>query len=130
MRKTSNSNAGMDTGPKQSTKVANTRRLLLIPKPENSLSEKDYRLVTCLNTSYKIFTGILAHYAKKHVVQTDLWEKSQMETCENVLGTVDQLLIDNAIMEEVRDHLRNLAFAYYEYQKPYDMLDQDWMLRV
>lgn len=34
-----------------------------------------------------------------------------MGTCEKVLGTVDQLLIDNAIMEEVRDHHCNLAVA-------------------
>ena len=40
-----------------------------------------------------------------------------MGICEKVLGTVDQLLIDNAIMREVTDHHRNLAIAYYDYQK-------------
>ena len=34
-----------------------------------------------------------------------------MGTREKVLGTVDQLLIDNAYMREVRDHHRNLAAA-------------------
>ena len=48
-----------------------------------------------------IFTGILA--------QNDLWDKSQMGTHEKVLGTVDQLLIDNAYMREVRDHHRNFG---------------------
>ena len=37
-----------------------------------------------------------------------------MGTCEKVLGRVDQLLIDNAIMGEVREHHDNLAVAYYE----------------
>ena len=46
------------------------------------------------------------------------------------LGTVDQLLIDNCIMEEVRIHKRNLAVAYYDYRKAYDMVHHDWMLRV
>ena len=36
-----------------------------------------------------------------------------METYEKVLGMVDQLLIDNVIMGEVRDHHRNFAVAYY-----------------
>ena len=53
-----------------------------------------------------------------------------MGTCEKVLGTVDQLLIDSANMGEVRDHHRSLAVAYYEYQKAYSMIYHDWTLRV
>ena len=66
----------------------------------------------------------------KHVVQNDLWDKNQMGSSEKVLGTVDQLLIDNAIMGEARVYHRNLAVAYYDYQKAYDMVHDDWMLRV
>ena len=40
-----------------------------------------------------------------------------MGTCVKVLGTVDQLFIDNAIMGEVRDHHLNSAVACYDYQK-------------
>ena len=53
-----------------------------------------------------------------------------METCEKVLDTVDQLLIDNAIIGEVRNHHCNLAVAYDDYQKAYGMVHHDWMLRV
>ena len=53
-----------------------------------------------------------------------------MGTCEKVLGTVDQLLIDNAIMGEVRDYHRNLAVAYFDYQKSCGMFHRNWMLRV
>ena len=51
-----------------------------------------------------------------------------MKTYEKVLGTVVQLLTDNAIVREVRVHHRNLAVAYYDYQKAYDMVHHDWML--
>ena len=68
---------------------------MLIPKAEDLSSEKNFRSITCLNTLYNIFTGILAQYVKKYLVENDLWDKSQMGTCEKVLGTVDQLLIDN-----------------------------------
>ena len=37
-------------------------RTVLIPKTEDLSSEKDYRPITYLNTSYKIFTGILAQH--------------------------------------------------------------------
>ena len=54
----------------------------------------------------------------------------ELSSEEDVLGMVDQLLIDNCIMEEVRTHKRNLAVAYYDYCKAYDMVHHDWMLRV
>ena len=33
-------------------------------------------------------------------------------------------------MDEVRDQQRNLAVAFYDYQKAYDMVRHDWMIRV
>ena len=33
-------------------------------------------------------------------------------------------------MGEVRDHHHNLAVEYYDYQKAYDTVRHDWMLRV
>ena len=62
--------------------------------------------------------------------RNEIWDKSHLGTCSKVLGTVDQLIIDNAIMDEVRNKQRNLAVAFYDYQKAYDMVRHDWMLRV
>jgi hypothetical protein len=67
---------------------------------------------------------------KDHADINGIWDLNQMGTCSSVLGTVDQLLIDNTIMEEIRSHHRNLAVAYYDYQKAYDMVRHDWMLKV
>ena len=47
-----------------------------------------------------------------------------------MLGTVDQLIIDRCIMEEVKQYHRNLAVAFYDYRKAYDKVHHDWMLRV
>ena len=58
--------------PKKVPKWLTLRRTVLIPKTEDLLSEKDYRPIAYLNTSYKIFTGIFAQYVKKHVIQNDL----------------------------------------------------------
>ena len=103
---------------------------MLIPKTEDLPSKKSCRPITCLNTSHKIFTGKLAQHVKKHVVQNDLWHKSHIGTCEKVLATVDQLLIDNAVMGEIRDHHCNLTIAYYDYQKAYEVVPHDWMHRL
>ena len=105
-------------------------RKVLLPKTEDISSERDYRPITCLNTVYKVFTGQNGSYMKGHADRNDIWDKSQLGTCSKVLGTVDQLIIDNAIMDEVREKQRNLAVAFYDYQKAYDMVRHDWMLRV
>ena len=42
----------------------------------------------------------------------NIWDKSQLGTCSGVLGTVDHLVIDNAIMDEVREKQRNLAVVF------------------
>ena len=105
-------------------------RTVLLPKTKNLNSEKDYRPITCLNTSYKIFTGMLARYVKDHADRNNIWDKSQLGACEGVLGTIDQLLIDNCIMDEVRNYKRNLAVSFYDYQKAYDMVRHDWIIRV
>ena len=82
-------------------------RTVLLPKAKDLSPEEEYRPITCLNTSYKLFTGILAKFMKEHAEENEIWDRNQMGTCQDVLGTVDQLLIDNCIMEEVRIHKRN-----------------------
>ena len=67
---------------------------------------------------------------KDHADRNEIWDKSQLGTCSGVLGTIDQLLIDSAIMDEVREKKRNLAVSFYDYQKAYDMVRHEWMIRV
>ena len=70
------------------------------------------------------------NYMKEHAEKNNIWDRSELGTCSGVLGTVDQLIIDNAIMDEVRNQQRNLAVAFYDYQKAYDMVRHGWMIRV
>ena len=67
---------------------------------------------------------------RDHADRNEIWDKSQLGTCSGVLGMVDQLLIDSAIMGEVREKKRSLAVSFYDYQKAYDMVRHDWMIRV
>ena len=105
-------------------------RTVLLPKLEDLSDVKEYRPITCLNTCYKIFAGNVGKYMKDHAERNNIWDRSQLGTCSGVLGTVDQLIVDNTIMDEVRGKKRNLAVAFYDYRKAYDMVRHDWMLRV
>ena len=107
-----------------------TGRTVLLPKTKSLEDEKNYRPITCLNTSYKIMTGVIAKYMRQHAMENEIWDEGQLGAVEGVLGTVDQLIIDRCIMEEVKQYHRNLAVAFYDYKKAYDKVHHDWMLRV
>ena len=78
-------------------------RTVLLPKTEDLSNERNYHPITCLNTCCKIFTGMIGNYMKEHAERNNIWDRSQLGTCSGVLGTVDQLIIDNTIMDEVRN---------------------------
>ena len=63
-------------------------------------------------------------------MENEIWDEGQLGAVEGVLGTVDQLIIDRCIMEEVKQYHRSLAVAFYDYKKGYDKVHHDWMLRV
>ena len=67
---------------------------------------------------------------RKHTVVNEIWDEGQLGAVEGVLGTVDQLIIDRCIMEEVKQYHRNLAVTFYDYKKAYDKVHHDWMIRV
>ena len=60
----------------------------------------------------------------------EIWNEGQLGAVKGVLGTVDQLIIDRCIMEEVKQYHRNLAVAFYDYKKAYDKVHHDCMIRV
>ena len=61
--------------------------------------------------------------------ENNIWDEGQLGGVQGVLGTVDQFLIDVCIIEEVKEHHRNLAVAYNDYRKAYDKVHYDWMVR-
>ena len=53
-----------------------------------------------------------------------IWDEGHLGAVVGVLGTVDQLIMDRLIMEEVKPYHRNLAVAFYDYKKAYDTYDK------
>ena len=81
-------------------------RTVLLPKTEDLSFEEEYRPITCLNTSYKLFTGMIGRYMRDHARRNEIWDEGQLGASEGVLGTVDQLLIDKFIMDEGGENTR------------------------
>ena len=62
---------------------------ILLPKTKDLEQVAEYRPITCLNTIYKIFTGLIANHMKEHAIDNDLWDRCQLGTQGDVLGTTD-----------------------------------------
>ena len=105
-------------------------RTVLITKSKDVSDKKNYRPITCLNTSCKLLTGLVGKFMKNHAIENNIWDEGQLGVAEGVLGTVDQLIIDRCIMEEVKTQHRNLAIAFYYYKTAYDKVHHNWMLRI
>ena len=76
-----------------------TGRTVLLPKTKSQEDEKDYRTITCLNTSYKIMTRMVAKYMREHTMENEICDKSQLGAGEGILG-----MVDRCIMEEVKQY--------------------------
>ena len=75
-------------------------------------------------------TGLVEKYVKEHKMKKEIRNEGQLGAVEGVLGTVNQLIIDRCIMEEVKQDHRNLDVTFYDYKKTCDKVHHDWLLRM
>ena len=101
-------------------------RTVLFSKTKNLSIEKNYHPLTCLDTSFKIFTGLVAKYIREHTAVKEIWDEGKLGAVEGILGTVNH----RCIVEEVKQHQCNVAVAFYDYKKAYNKVHHDWMIRV
>ena len=70
---------------------------------------------------------MIGNYMKVQAERNNIWDKSQLRTCFGVLGTENRIMIANTIMDQVKNQQRNLALAFHDYQKAYDIVRHNWM---
>ena len=101
----------------------------LIPKSEETHLPNKYRPICCLNTTYKLLTGLIADHLYEHLDQQKCLEEEQKGCKRGSHGTKDQLLLNKAILEDSRRRGRNLCMAWVDYQKAYDSVPHSWIVR-
>ena len=96
-----------------------------------SLSQKDkskgnvasnYRPITCLPLMWKLLTGVIADQIYAQLDQEKLLPEEQKGCRKGSRGTNDLLYIDRAVIKEVKSRNNNLAMAWIDYKKAYDMV--------
>ena len=88
---------------------------------------KNQRPITCLNNLYTWFTSCLLAPMDQHLEHHGLMEGQQRGAKSGCFGTMDNLLIDRAVMLDCQRGKRNLSMAWIDVRKAYDSVDHDWL---
>ena len=88
----------------------------------------NYRPIPCFSVMWKVFSGMLAEEIYEHLEGKNLFPHEQKGCKKKSRGTKDQLLIDKTILRNCRNRKVNLAMAWIDYRKAYDMIPHSWIL--
>ena len=105
------------------------RTSLLMKSKDKGPIPSNYRPITCLPTTYKLLTGVIASAMQEHLEQHGLLFEEQKGNKRNARGTKDQLLIDKAILKNSRSRKTNLHVAWIDYKKAFDSLPHSWIAK-
>ena len=101
----------------------------LIPKSEDTENPKNYSPISCLPNMYKVLTSFITKRAYIFLESNNLLHEVQRGCRHRSYGCKDQLLINKAILEEVRSKHRNLSTTWIDYKKAFDSVLHTWIVK-
>ena len=107
-----------------------TGKSTLLPKNDKTMFAKNYRPITCLTTTFKTLTGILAVKIEKHLTDNNILAEEQQGARRGSYGTKQQLLINKTLLEHALKSRRNISVTYYDYAKAYDSIPHEWIIET
>lgn len=103
-------------------------RTVLIPKDAAKGNiPSNFRPITCLPISWKILTGMISENMSQFLRMNDMLPWEQKGCGKGSRGAKEQLLIDKAVLKDCRTRKTNLAMAWIDYRKAYDMVPHTWI---
>ena len=111
----------LDSGFVPSWLTRGSTSLLQKDKSKGNVAS-NYRPITCLPSMWKLLTGVIADQIYAHLDQGKLLPEEQEVCRKGSRGTNDLLYIDRAGIKEVKSRNKNLAMAWTNYKKAYDMV--------
>ena len=76
---------------------------------------------------WKLLSGVIADQIYGHLDQQKLLPEEQKGCRKRCRGTNDLLYIDRAVIREVKSRKINVAMAWIDYKKAYDMVPHWWI---
>ena len=88
----------------------------------------NYRPITCLPLMWKLLTEVIADQIYANLDQEKLLSEKQKECRKGSRGTNDLVYVDRVVIKEVKSRNKNLAMAWIDYKKAYDMVPHSWII--
>ena len=87
-----------------------------------------YRPITCLPMMWKILTAQIREKIYYSLTSRGLFPDEQKGCHKGSRDTAELLYIDQHILNESKTRRKNLAMAWIDYKKAYDMVPQSWII--
>ena len=102
----------------------------MLPKNEHTHAAKNHRPMACLNLTYKLYTSCLNNFLEHHCRTNSIITTEQAGGGEKgIWGTTEQLLINKNILKEAKTLKRNIYTVWLDYQKVFNSVTHEWLLR-
>ena len=79
---------------------------------------------------YKLYTGIINQFIDEHCSSNSIIKVEQAGGKRGRWGCNEQLLINKMIVNEVREHKRNIFTMWFDYKKAFDSIPHQWLLEA
>ena len=115
----------LDSGFVPSWLTKGRTALLQIDKSKGNITS-NYRPINCLPLMWKLLSGVITDQIYRHLDQQKLLPGEQ-KGCRERSREIDLLYIDRTVIIEVKSRKNNLAMAWIDYRKAYDMVSHLWI---
>ena len=102
--------------------ITNGRTTLIQKDPNKGTAQNNYRPRTCLPMMRKIFTAQIREEIYNSLTSRGLFPDEQKGGCTGCRGTAELFYIDQHILNESKTKRKNLAMAWIDYKKAYDIV--------
>ena len=96
--------------------------------PSKGTAPNNYRPIACLPMIWKIKTAQIREKIYYSLTSRGLFPDEQKGCCKGSRGTAELLYIDQHILNESKTRRKNLAMAWIDYKKAYDMVPRSWII--
>ena len=106
------------------------RTTLIQKDPNKGIALNNYRPITCLPMMWKILTAQIREEIYYSLTSRGLFPGELKGCCKGSRGTTGLLYIDQHILNESKTRRKNLAVAWIDYKKAYDMVPHNWIVNI
>ena len=101
---------------------------LIQKDPCKGTAPNNHRPINCLPMTWKILTAQIREEIYNSLISLGLIPDEQKECCNGSRCTSELHYIDQYILNESKNRRKNIAMAWIDYKKAYDIFPQSWII--